>query len=473
MFDDQSLQAGFNYIETRDGTLLSANVTLPPGSPDEDGPYPTLVEYSGYEPSNPDAMDPARSILPLLGYALVQVNVRGTGCSGGSYDGFAEIERLDGYDVIETVAAQDWSGGVGMWGISYPGIMQLHVASTGPPGLDAIAPLSVIGSIEDTLFPGGIFNNGFGRTWTERILEGATARGQEWSEERIMSGDPVCAANQDLRIHNPDFVATALAEPFSTELSRARSPETFVDEIGVPVFLAGAWQDEQTGGAFPSMIDDFTNAPILRASLYNGLHIDPLGPDVLVPLLEFYDLYVAGRSPAITPVVRLLVSAGTASFFGEPLQLPDSAIADLPYAQARAAYEEQPPIRILYEVGAEAPNLPVARFESTFDSWPLEELTPRRLFLSGDDTALDGRLLDDPDPMAASDAAIATFTTDPAEGSELTATGSTEIWGPDPQWDWPAPAAGLGRSFPDTGQRGDHGLDRNRLGRSVDPPARR
>ena len=37
---------GFGYIVTRDGTTLSANVILP-GAPG-DGPYPTVVEYSGY-----------------------------------------------------------------------------------------------------------------------------------------------------------------------------------------------------------------------------------------------------------------------------------------------------------------------------------------------------------------------------------------------------------------------------------------
>lgn len=313
-YDKTSVVAGYNYIETRDGTLLSAYVTLPAGNAEADGPFPTLVEYSGYEPSNPNAADAARLTLPLLGYALVQVNVRGTGCSGGSFDGFAEIERLDGYDVIETIAAQDWSAGVGMWGISYPGIMQLHVAASQPPSLAAIAPLSVIANVDDVLFPGGLFNNGFGQSWTQRVTGNAGAEGQRWSSDRIDAGDEICAENQALRVHNPDLVATALNEPFSTTLSRSRSPEFFVDRIEVPTFIAGAWQDEQTGGGFPALLDNFTAAPVLRANLYNGLHIDPLGPDTLVPLLEFYDLFVARRAPSLTPLVNLVVSAGTASF---------------------------------------------------------------------------------------------------------------------------------------------------------------
>ncbi|NNF53693.1 MAG: CocE/NonD family hydrolase [Acidimicrobiales bacterium] len=447
-YDEAEVGAGYNYIKTRDGTLLSAYVTLPAGNTESDGPFPTLVEYSGYEPSNPDAVDPARLILPLLGYALVQVNVRGTGCSGGSFDAFAEIERLDGYDVIETVAAQEWSSGVGMWGISYPGIMQLHVAAAQPPSLAAIAPLSVIANVDDVLYPGGLFNNGFGQSWTQRVTGNAGSEGQRWSSERIDAGDAICAANQTFRIHNPDLVTAALNEPFSTNLSRSRSPESFVDQIEVPTFIAGAWQDEQTGGGFPAILDNFTAAPVLRASLYNGLHIDPLGPDTLVPLLEFYDLFVARRAPSLTPLVNLVVSAGTASFFGQPLELPESRLTGLSYDDALAIYQNAPPITVLYEVGAEAPNLPLARFQASYGQWPIPQLEPLRLTLSDTPMAspgasLDGSLLpqgdvQEADPPAQADARIiATFHTDPAEGAMTTAANPSIIWGPNPGWDWP------------------------------------
>ena len=131
--------------------------------PRRPGPYPTVVEYSGYDPSNPNGRAPASSIASLLGFATVGVNMRGTGCSGGSWDYFEPLQSLDGYDAIETVAAQPWvkGGKVGMVGISYPGITQLFVAATRPPHLAAITPLSVIDDTAATLMPGGIFNNGF------------------------------------------------------------------------------------------------------------------------------------------------------------------------------------------------------------------------------------------------------------------------------------------------------------------------
>jgi len=50
-YESQRLEPGYTYIETRDGTTLSTSVYLP--GPIEDGPYPTVVEYSGYSPSKP------------------------------------------------------------------------------------------------------------------------------------------------------------------------------------------------------------------------------------------------------------------------------------------------------------------------------------------------------------------------------------------------------------------------------------
>ncbi|MDH3708188.1 MAG: hypothetical protein OES57_19145, partial [Acidimicrobiia bacterium] len=85
----QSLGEGLNYIETRDGTTLAAMVRLP--GPVEDGPYPTVIEYSGYDPANPDEPEPMTQVFGLLGYATVGVNMRGTGCSGGAFDYFEPV----------------------------------------------------------------------------------------------------------------------------------------------------------------------------------------------------------------------------------------------------------------------------------------------------------------------------------------------------------------------------------------------
>ena len=85
------------------------------------------------------------SLFQSLGYAYVGVNMRGTGCSGGSFRFFEYTQSTVGYDVVEAIAAQPWvkNNRVGMVGLSYPGITQLFVARTRPPGLAAIAVLCI------------------------------------------------------------------------------------------------------------------------------------------------------------------------------------------------------------------------------------------------------------------------------------------------------------------------------------------
>lgn len=208
LYADQPLLSagGFGYITVRDGTTLSANVSLP--GPADEGPYPTVVEYSGYAPSNPDDTTFAQ-LFNTLGFAYVGVNMRGSGCSGGSFRYFETVQSLDGYDVIEAVAAQPWvlDNEVGMVGISYPGISQLFVTATQPPSLNAITPLSVLAdSGRGTLYPGGVLNTGFAVTWTKERMDSTKPFGQPWSKDQAEAGDDRCADNQKLRLQNPDLV---------------------------------------------------------------------------------------------------------------------------------------------------------------------------------------------------------------------------------------------------------------------------
>ena len=212
------------------------------------------------------------------------MNLRGTGCSGGAFDYFEPLQSLDGYDVIETVAAQPWvaHGSVGMVGISYPGITQLFVAATRPPHLAAITPLSVIDDTYQTLYPGGILNDGFAVRWGEDRQADARPAASRWAQERIADGDATCRSNQALRLQSPD-VAAKIAElgPDHVPADDALAPATFVDSIDVPVFIAGSWQDEETGGHFAEMLDDFAPGVVVKATLMNGVHSDSLGPEMI------------------------------------------------------------------------------------------------------------------------------------------------------------------------------------------------
>ena len=382
-YSSQVLPAGgFGYLTTRDGTTLSINVSLP--GPVEDGPYPTVLEYSGYAPSNPG--DSALSLLyNALGFAYVGVNMRGTGCSGGSYRFFEEAQLLDGYDAIEAVAAQPWVefNEVGMVGISYPGISQLFVASTQPPSLSAITPLSVLDdSYRSTLYPGGILNTGFAVEWTSQRVREAAPFGQEWTKKRADEGDTVCADNQNLRLQNPDLEAEIDANPYySAELGDEINPSKFVGSIDVPVFVAGAWQDEQTGGHFPALLDDFTSTDDLYVTLLNGLHTESIGPAVLPRYVEFLSLYVAKKVPDLTAAIAAAPTlAGAIYGVPTPIVAPNR-FAGLDYASALETFSSEPRIQVLFEEGAadgQPAAAPLNRWSAGFDAWPIASTVATR-----------------------------------------------------------------------------------------------
>ncbi len=377
LYTDQTIEPGYGYLRTRDGTLLSINVTLP--GLVEDGPYPTVIEYSGYDLSNPESIEPATGIAQQAGFATVAVNMRGSGCSGGAFDYFEPLQSLDGYDAVEAVAAQPWVLGhrVGMIGVSYSGISQLFVAATNPPSLAAITPLSVLEDVyRSVLYPGGIYNDGFAQQWATARQNDTAAQGQNWVADRIAAGDTVCEANQLLRSLNNDLVEAARARPFyDPAVSDDLAPRTFVGQIDVPVFLAGAWQDEQTGGRFATMLDDFTDAPVFKAIVYNGAHADSLSPEILIRWYEFLNLYVADRAPPpLSPALRVVAPAGYEQAYGVGgLSIPADRFAGTePLADARSTFEADPNITVLVEMGGSPVAIggPAPRGRFGVDSWP-------------------------------------------------------------------------------------------------------
>ena len=376
-YKSQKLVDGYQYLETRDGTLLAANVTLP--GPIERGPYPTVIEYSGYDPANPEEPQPTSQIASLLGYAVVGINVRGSGCSGGAWSFFDDLQQTDGYDAVETVASQSWAlhHKVGMVGISYPGISQLFVAATQPPHLAGITPLSVVGDVwADALYPGGILNTGFVVPWADdrqSDAQPAPEGGQGWAKRRVRAGDEVCADNQTLRLQTVDVRKEIDSQAYrSYQDSALISPNQLSQNIKVPVFLAGSWQDEQTGAGWPDLIPGLLGRVPLKVTMTNGTHSDSLGPDVITRWAEFLDFYVARKVPSILAMARVTATIGYAQLAGELVELPpDRFLPEENFKSALKRYESESPIRVLFDSGGgKAVGAPKAVFEAEFDKWP-------------------------------------------------------------------------------------------------------
>jgi predicted acyl esterase len=458
LYDDQDLEvdnisatSGYGYLTTRDGTRLSVSVVLP-GPPDA-GPYPALVEYSGYDPSSPSTGQPQFKLsAPALGMAWVGVNMRGTGCSGGAYNFFENLQTLDGYDIIETVAAQPWSTGkVGMVGISFAGISQLFVARTQPPHLAAITPLSVIDDTwRGTLYPGGIYNNGFAKGWATERLEQNKWPNEDapgWVEERIADGDRTCSDNMALRGQNVDLLEQIDAHPYFSALDPefrydfpdggdSLAPQAFVDRIEAPVLISGAWQDEQTGGRWANLIHRFSPDTRVRAVGQNGVHTESLDPAVLNELVEFLGFYVAEKVPTVPPFVRAVAPQIWASITGVPnLTLPpDRFSGDEDFATAKREFEADLPVRILWETGNgpdAVAGAPVPSAQTRYSAWPVPDAKPTRWFLQPDGglarRPAHGRASRRPD----------SYRSDPAARPETSYNGSSgAIWTANPTYDW-------------------------------------
>lgn len=373
-YQNIQLREGYQYLETRDGTLLAVHVILP--GPIEDGPYPTVVEYSGYSPADPNNPQPSMLIAGVLGYAAVGVNMRGTGCSGGAFEFFEDLQNTDGYDAIEAVAAQSWSARVGMVGLSYPAIAALFTAQTQPPHLAGIFPNSVISDTgKGTLRPGGILNSGFAVSWAGGRDADSKRGGQRWSRERLEAGDQTCIDNMKLRDQTIDIFGVIDDNAFyRPEVADALAPDTFVDKITVPVCLAGTTNDEQTGGYWPNMIAKFTGTEDKKFTITNGGHTDSIGPESFARWLECLELFVAERTPQRGAGVPAILGFVAGGIFGvDSLEIPESRFdPDMPYEEALAFWRETPDVLVLMENGGypEYPGYPYSTFQIELDTWP-------------------------------------------------------------------------------------------------------
>jgi len=382
-------EEGFNYLTMRDGTTLSAMVRFPDPRFYGPPPYPTVIELSGYAPSRPSSPEPGSMIAQAFGYATVGLNLRGTGCSGGVFDVFSAAEQADGYDAVEIVARQPWvlHGHVGMIGLSYSGNAQLYVGSTKPPSLAGLAALSVIEDSWQMAWPGGIYNAGFTRQWIlER--ERQSAGGQGWTLDRINAGDTICEENQALRDQSVGFEAFVRSLEYRPADADDRDLSKLVGKIDRPVFLTGAWHDEQTGPRFGTMLKSFTGPGKKRFVVFNGHHPDGYAAHNLSRWYEFLGLYVAKRVPRLLEVVRAALPGEMEKNFGAPLELDPDRFADLDdsqYEEALARWEADPSVTIDFEVGMGDPEgalgAPVPRFTAHFDEFPPASVVPWRLYL--------------------------------------------------------------------------------------------
>jgi predicted acyl esterase len=504
VYNQTLLTHGYGYMTMRDGTKLaydvhpptdvSSSLPLPDAlktaiaaaapPPSAANPSPTLVEYSGYGYARPEGpVSGIEALANLMGFTVVDVNMRGTGCSGGAFDFFEPLQSIDGYDVVETVAHQDWvaHGKVGMLGISYGGISQLFTAQTRPPDLAAISPLSVIDQTQTTLYPGGVLNTGFAVAWAQERQDQAKPAdptadpsdtrygGQPYADDQITAegAGSICKANQVLHPDAADLIGKIRAnDHYVPSVADPLSPITFVNRINVPTYMACQFTDEQTGGHCPTLAEHLTGTNKKWFTYTNGVHTDSLDPETYNRLYDFLSIYIAQKAPGDptnpwTPIVQASAPVVMQAIFGIPsgspspeMTLPPDPIQEPPNITlplAQTAFEALPQIRVLFDNGAgktpasiqQHPGWPYPGFEQSFSSFPIPSTQAQSWYL-----APSGGLADQSPGSPAADGFTWNSHARPAtDFTGDTGAGPNGIWTATPPYDWSQDPAGTAVAY--------------------------
>ncbi len=390
LYDNQTLtetpEGEIDYIEMRDGTKLACQVRLPPVGSE---PYGTLILYDGYAPSVGGGLFDE---VGLFGYAVVAVNKRGSQCSGGKFDLWEYLQWLDGYDIVETVAAQEWCDGVGLVGASYSGYSQFYAAAPQPPSLDAIAPGVPVGDFyRDVGWPGGILNNRFATGWAEErdVQNAPFAEDSRGDVDERVDDDELCYFNQLLRGQNAPTRARLEETPYDEEFFQERAAWNFVDDIEVPTLLMTSWQDEQVGSRTTRLLERFEGHPVH----FIGINGDHGAMEAFIPdILDFFTFYLDKEVPR--------------DFDGS-------------YEDALAEYQATP-YRIYWEKDQDKQT----RFSTDYADWPPGETW--RLYFQPD-----GSLGDTP-PETDDASSSYEFVSPDSDDQQLSRENGRLVWEPDP-----------------------------------------
>ncbi len=235
---------------TRDRVRLDADVYRPDG----DGEFPVLLMRQPYGRAIASTVVYAHPTwYAAQGYMVVIQDVRGRGTSEGEFQLFAhEIE--DGYDSVQWAANLPGSTGlVGMYGFSYQGMTQLYAASGKPPALKTLCPAMLAYDVyRDWAYENGALCLQANLSWALQ-LAAETARLQQ--EEADFCALAKAAKNLTFdemmpvrsRILNElaptSFYHEWLAHPQPGAYWEALSPQTYLQDVDLPMLHIGGWFD--------------------------------------------------------------------------------------------------------------------------------------------------------------------------------------------------------------------------------------
>jgi predicted acyl esterase len=282
----------------RDGTTIYTDIYRPIGETN----IPCIVSWSYYGKRPGDGMSewqvmgvPPGTISTMSkfespdpgfwcrhGYAIANVDPRGTGHSEGDINLFGTQDAKDGYDFIEWVAQQHWCNGrVGMGGNSCVAMTQFRVAAQQPPHLACIAPWEATTDIyRESIFEGGVPALAF----NEFIVASLTGPNKIDDQVAMARQYPLMNAYWQDKI--PDF-----------------------KKIKIPTYACASWSHFHLRGSFNAFRKIRSTRKWLRA------HREQEWPDLYTPeniedLKRFFDRYLRNINNGweMTPRYRIEVT---------------------------------------------------------------------------------------------------------------------------------------------------------------------
>jgi putative CocE/NonD family hydrolase len=290
-------------ITMSDGVTLRANVFLPSST----GRFPTVLTVTGY---NKDAENPlgtecggSQGIasdepgLTEKGFAVMVVDDRGTGASGGKWEAWGQRTQQDYKEILTWIQAQPWSNrSVATTGESYMGITSLllaeadasRVAEGLPRAVKAVwADIPMADAYRDVTFQGGAVDSGFIPLWLGLVDALSDL------PPSSLSSDPQEAAQVYLEhlFGNAEFVVQHVLgatlgeeDAYDTSWYTLRSPVTRAAEIRVPVAIQGGWYDLFQRGE-PLLWESLVHSPDRILVMSPHYHITK-GPEMEKPQLK-------------------------------------------------------------------------------------------------------------------------------------------------------------------------------------------
>jgi len=225
-----------------DGVTLAARVWLPADA--ESDPVPTIIEAVPYRLRDGMAQYDAAAQpgLAAHGYAVVRIDLRGSGDSGGVLlDEYLPREIDDLVQSIQWAAEQPWcTGEIGMMGLSWGGTNALLTAARRPPQLKAI----VAAGATDDRYLDDVHYRGGGLLALEAASWGATMLhlGSLPPHPHI-GGDGWRDAWRQRLEASADWTRTWLQHQRRDDYWRQSSLSADYTTIACPVLVVGGWGD--------------------------------------------------------------------------------------------------------------------------------------------------------------------------------------------------------------------------------------